>query len=205
MDVFCIVSICLVVAIAVTVIANSLYEKYMERERLKARTYFLGVMRGYYFYGRPLAECVEKSAVWELWWNEVGDFARPVGMLILSSFWMHGNTSSRLCWAKRDGIAGESEHFAARIVFEYNRREWIYDVRCRRLDPVSFRRFQGHLGSEFTVWHYLDIDRAQRRLIENCTSVEGSKILPDAWYAEYDESTDVGALMERLTRFDAYD
>ena len=193
----------IIVIAVVTLIALIVYEAYSNmatRKRQAALEYLLKAVDRMYFYGRPVAKCLEKGVVWELNWEELGDFTRPMGYLVLYALGAKGSGNAQIHWVERYDLEMKRHHYSAHVVFDYCGRQWMLDLRGQRLDGFSFKRHKSSEDSDFASYGYWDIDRRDRYLAENCTDPERSKLTPDFYYREM-EPAEFEREVEHLVMF----
>ena len=172
--------------VVVAVIVHEAYERMAEKKRQAALDYLLRATNRMYFYGQPVAKCLEKGVVWELAWDGMGDFARPMGCLVLYALGMLGSGNSRICWSERYDHSARQSYYLAYVIFDYCGWRWILDLRGHGLDESSFKRYKGSKDLDSASYEYWDVSRRDRYLVENCTDPERSKLAPDFHYREMD-------------------
>lgn len=178
------VTVVVIFIAAVAAVAHGAYVSMAKRKRQAALDYLLKATDRMYFYGQPVARCLEKGVVWELAWDGVGDFARPMGCLVLYALGALGSGNARICWSERyDHSAGQS-YYLAYVIFDYCGWQWILDLRGHGLDESSFKRYKGSKDLESASYEYWDVSRRDRHLVENCTDPERSDLAPDFHYRE---------------------
>lgn len=186
---FVIMAITVIVAIVVIVIiALVIYEVYnrlAEKCRQEAMQYLLRTAEGFYFYGCPLAKCIESGVVWNLgiYSREIGDFARPFGRLVLCAMSNHGDQSAKIyeqCCIDPSGY----EYSKVYVTFKYRSKVWAYRVQAPRLDECSFRQVkqQNELGAGYVHQDYWKLSRMERYMFEKCAIAEHSDLEPSIQY-----------------------
>lgn len=190
--------IAVVVVIFLVIAIEEIYEKYRTAKRQKALKYLLDVTEKVYFHGRTVSKCIQKSAVWNLYWYKVGDFSKAFGELILYALHAQGNETAWLYWQYRDGDSNFGpEHNATYVNFEYNGDRWILRMRGRDLSEVDFRQAKEVPESGFAICDYFDLPHRNRHLVENCTDPMRSNLAPDFCYMS-GTTDDIDCEVERV-------
>ncbi len=184
----------------VAIVAHEVYTGIAKRKREAALKYLLNATGRMYFYGQPVAKCLEKGVVWKLAWDGIGDFARPMGHLVLYALGNKGSGNTQIYWSERYDHSIRRSYYLVYVVFDYCGWQWILDLCGQGLDEHSFRRFKGSKDLDSASYEYWDMSRRERHSVENCTDPERSNLAPDFRYMET-ELKKFEAETEHLVKF----
>lgn len=182
------VAVILMFLLIVFLTINAVREKRMEIKRENALEHLLEATDEVFFYGRRVSTCIEIGAVRTLICENIGDFAKVFGELVMYALFTHGNEASWMYWrySPREDDS-MPEHNSVFVVFEHDGEKWRLDVCGRYLDQVNFRLLDQEFDKKYKVWTYLgNVPRGERYSLENCTDRERSNLRPDIRYKEMD-------------------
>ncbi|MBR3322383.1 hypothetical protein IKG05_01950 [Candidatus Saccharibacteria bacterium] len=184
----------LLIGIAVSILRD---DREADKQGEVMRYLLEDVTKTMYLNGLSVDEWLCRGIVWELSWHEVGDFARPLGCLILDALYEAGDETARLYWQKREDINGQ-EYYNTYIVFKYDGWDWQLNLRCRWLNE-GLRRFRRKTVAGYTVC-YLDIPPEERSNIERYKDPHQSELAPDFWYENWDLASGEKAVNSLIAR-----
>ena len=180
------ITLVVIAIVVVAVVVHEAHSRRIEKKRQAAVEYLTSITRRLYFYGQPVSKCLEEGVVLKLEQEGMGDFARPMGYLILYALELKGNNAAHLHWQECYDREANRGYYSVRVRFAHGGCYWAYNVCSHGLDEPSFTRWKGPVDPNFADYRYWDLPRRERHLAENCTDPGRSDLHPDFRYRELD-------------------
>ena len=164
------------------------------RKREEAQEYLLESTQNIYFYGYSLAECLEVGLAWDLYWYEIGDFARQIGLLVLQAL-----------RDRRDGDLAAMQYrandrYVVWVVFAYDGGLYQLDLSSKlgENNPARIRWKSIKRGtSSYQLVTLGDLTPNERVRLRKCRHPERSVLSPDRRYVEPADGESYTELVDR--------
>jgi len=191
------------VVVMLAAMAVFLHNGYSKQRRQKAFFYLICKTSLIYFYEIPVSVCLQTGVVQKLYNQGTGDFARSMGMLVLSALEYAERPAELYCARQEEEILGLG-YYEAVVRFYYDHRWWQFDLR----EELSVESLQLVDQGNIPPWceektSYWQLSQAERHKWHWRRELENSYLEPDIYgtdNAPYDRELEIALVQLRTEK-----